>query len=37
MRPREDPYLLPRWEPGGLPTDDFIVGLSIELNRARVP
>jgi peptidoglycan/xylan/chitin deacetylase (PgdA/CDA1 family) len=33
MHPRDDPYLLGRWEPGRLEVDDFLVGVAIRLNR----
>jgi peptidoglycan/xylan/chitin deacetylase (PgdA/CDA1 family) len=33
MRTAEDRYLLGRWEPGRLQIDDFVVRLSIRLNR----
>jgi peptidoglycan/xylan/chitin deacetylase (PgdA/CDA1 family) len=31
---QSDPFLLPRWEPGEIETEDFILGVSIKLNRA---
>jgi peptidoglycan/xylan/chitin deacetylase (PgdA/CDA1 family) len=33
MHPRDDPYLLGRWEPGRLAVDDLLVGVAIRLNR----
>ena len=33
MHPRDDPYLLGRWEPGRLAVDDLLVGIAIRLNR----
>jgi peptidoglycan/xylan/chitin deacetylase (PgdA/CDA1 family) len=34
VRAGDDPYLLGRWEPGPLETDDFLAALSVRLNRA---
>jgi peptidoglycan/xylan/chitin deacetylase (PgdA/CDA1 family) len=33
MRPRDDQYLLGRWEPGHLDVDDFLVGTAVRLSR----
>lgn len=33
MRPGDNPYLLGRWEPGGLAVDDFVTSVSIRLIR----
>jgi peptidoglycan/xylan/chitin deacetylase (PgdA/CDA1 family) len=33
MRPRDDRFLLGRWEPGWLEVDDFLVGMTVRLAR----
>jgi peptidoglycan/xylan/chitin deacetylase (PgdA/CDA1 family) len=33
MRPGDNPYLLGRWEPGGLAVDEFVTGVSVRLIR----